>query len=198
MNKFKGPEDQEYQALKDIIVDFVRGAGGVVRDRPDGRILFCSPFPLVFSNASPEIGQDGASTASASQKSRSSNFPGPLVREGTATMTRSEYGTIFSSRGGESTLATDTPTMLAEDETGTVYSDTMTLSGSTRESYATELCEQLVLPILPNGPTQEALRGLADVLPEYLRAFALRLGSSYQGDSRDQGDIMTFVHKYRE
>jgi hypothetical protein len=88
--------------------------------------------------------------------------------------------------------------LIAEGETGTVYSDTMTLSGSTRESYATELCEQLVRPILPNGPTQEALRGLADVLPEYLRAFALRLGPSYQGDSRDPGDIMTFVHKYRE
>jgi hypothetical protein len=110
MNKFKGPEDQEYQVLKDIIVDFVRGASSVVKGRSDGRISFCSPFPLVFSNASPEIGRDGASTASASQKSRSPNFPGPLVREDTAAMTRSEYGPIFSSRGGESTLATDTPT----------------------------------------------------------------------------------------
>jgi hypothetical protein len=97
----------------------------------------------------------------------------------------------------ERTNATDVPELTNSDETSTVFSDAMTPPGSTKETFAAELCEQLLRDIssiqLPDGAIQE----LSEALPDYLRAFAVRFDSSDQTFSQARSGIMAFVYKYR-
>ncbi|KAL4940358.1 kinase-like domain-containing protein [Aspergillus oleicola] len=118
--------------------------------------------------------------------------------EGTATFSASSSNQVFSTGMDESTNPTEWLESTDRDENSTVYSDTMTLPGSMKESYAAELCEQLLLAISSFESRDETFQELCEALPDYLRAFALRFGSSNQPASQAQGDIMTFVHKYRE
>ncbi|KAL3494407.1 hypothetical protein BJX62DRAFT_234283 [Aspergillus germanicus] len=127
-----------------------------------------------------------------------SGFVGSSITERTVTLSASQSDPMFSFGGHESTNATEVLELADTDDTRTVYSNTMTLPGSTKESYATELCEQILGAISSIESADETLRQLSEALPDYLRAFALRFGSAHQTDLQAQGQITAFVHKYRE
>jgi nucleoside phosphorylase len=81
------------------------------------------------------------------------------------------------------------------DDARTVYSDAPSLPSFQIEGFIKELADSLVNKVLPEKAGNTVLGKFLEVLPQLLKAFALRLG--HQAPSQMHRDVMFFVHKYR-
>ncbi|OOQ86355.1 hypothetical protein PEBR_21823 [Penicillium brasilianum] len=112
---------------------------------------------------------------------------------------------VFSA-GPHSTLDTQTaptaptaPTSSVSeaDDLRTVYSDTLSMDGSTKEAYIHELAHELFKIVSTFQLDSTSMRRIADNLPGCLKAFSLRLGSSVSTQQQIHRDVTVFIHKYR-
>ncbi|CAH0047215.1 unnamed protein product [Clonostachys solani] len=81
------------------------------------------------------------------------------------------------------------------DGTATEYSDTSSVATWKKESYIEEFVDDLVARVRELQPDEETLDRISALLPDLLKAFALRVG--YNAPSRMHRDVMYFIHKYR-
>jgi hypothetical protein len=81
------------------------------------------------------------------------------------------------------------------DDTATEYSDTSSVATWKKESYIEEFVDDLVARVRELQPDEETLNRISALLPDLLKAFALRVG--YNAPSRMHRDVMYFIHKYR-
>ncbi|CAG9982607.1 unnamed protein product [Clonostachys byssicola] len=81
------------------------------------------------------------------------------------------------------------------DDTATEYSDTSSVATWKKESYIEEFVDDLVAGVRELQPDEETLNRISALLPDLLKAFALRVG--YNAPSRMHRDVMYFIHKYR-
>jgi ankyrin repeat protein len=82
------------------------------------------------------------------------------------------------------------------DDTKTEYSEAVSVSVSTKSKYISELSDDLLAKVLTNLPDRQTIERLIEVLPEYLKALALRIGCDLQ--SQRHREIMVFIYKYRQ
>ncbi|KAL3460110.1 kinase-like domain-containing protein [Aspergillus heterothallicus] len=161
------------------------------RPRPDSMHSMATKKDRVSLSSAPE-------ELAVSEYDVASRATGLIGLDPTATSTTYKSDHIFST--GKDVLAswTDVSELDDSDGTSTIYSDTMSLPESTKDSYALELCEQLIRGISSYEIPNETAQKTFEALPDYLQAFALRFGSCPGTASQARGDIMAFVHKYRE
>ncbi|VUC25621.1 unnamed protein product [Clonostachys rosea] len=81
------------------------------------------------------------------------------------------------------------------DDTATEYSDTSSVATWKKESYIEEFVDDLLARVHELHPDEETLERISTLLPDLLKAFALRVG--YNAPSRMHRDVMYFIHKYR-
>lgn len=122
----------------------------------------------------------------------------PAFQRAATITTTSQYVSdrIFSAEQ-MSSLKTQ-PSLPSEREgVQTVYSDTFTMKGSLKDIYIDELVRELVKSISSFQTTPLAVRRVAEVMPDCLKAFSLRLES---GKSFQQGhvNVTAFIRKYRQ
>ncbi|KAF5250885.1 hypothetical protein FANTH_3939 [Fusarium anthophilum] len=79
----------------------------------------------------------------------------------------------------------------ASDSVSTLYSDGSSLPDVDQDNYKSEFCEAILYQISADNQSFEPLK---DSLPEFLRSFALRLGSL---GSPKNTEVMWFIHKNR-
>ncbi|KAF3398983.1 hypothetical protein DPV78_006688 [Talaromyces pinophilus] len=122
----------------------------------------------------------------------------PAFQRAATTTTTSQYVSdrIFSAEQ-MSSLETQTSLPSELEDVQTVYSGTFTMKGSLKEIYIDELVRELMKSISSFQTTPLAVRRVAEVMPDCLKAFSLRLES---GKSFQQGhlDIIAFIRKYRQ
>jgi len=106
---------------------------------------------------------------------------------------------------GLQSIAESTPTDREADETvilspdidaTTIYSAADHLDDYHLNVYESELADGLanwVRMLQPDVPTKEAM---ADILPDMLKDFALRLGQ--YSTTQSENEVMYFVHRYRQ
>lgn len=78
----------------------------------------------------------------------------------------------------------------------TIYSDTSSIASLRKESYIGLFGEDLFTKIVSWQPDAQATERISEVLPELLRAFALKIG--HNAPSQIHRDVMVFIHKNRE
>jgi hypothetical protein len=81
------------------------------------------------------------------------------------------------------------------DDTRTVYSDASSLPAWKNESYISELANSLLSEIRSKRFDDTTLEQIFEILPELLKAFALRVG--HNASTQMHRDVMVFVHKHR-
>ncbi|KAN0076451.1 hypothetical protein V8E54_006593 [Elaphomyces granulatus] len=81
------------------------------------------------------------------------------------------------------------------DDTRTVYSDASSLPALNNECYISELVNNLSSNILFEQLDGTTLEQVLEVLPELLKAFALKVG--HNASTQMHRDVMFFVHKHR-
>ena len=81
------------------------------------------------------------------------------------------------------------------DDIGTVYSDTSSLPAWNHESYISELADSLLHEIRSEQPDDTTLEQISRILPELLKAFALKVG--HNASTQMHRDVMFFIHKHR-
>ena len=82
------------------------------------------------------------------------------------------------------------------DESRTIYSDASSVGVVRKESYIAELADDLFNKVCPPRERDvEVMKRISEILPELLKAFALKLG--YDAKGKVHRDIMYFVHKNR-
>ncbi|KAB8276226.1 TEA/ATTS domain family-domain-containing protein [Aspergillus minisclerotigenes] len=82
------------------------------------------------------------------------------------------------------------------DAARTVYSDTSRVTPLQKEGYISELAEGLFSKVSSWQPDSQTMERISEVLPELLRAFALKVG--HNAPSQMHRDVMVFIHKNRE
>ncbi|KAB8201680.1 TEA/ATTS domain family-domain-containing protein [Aspergillus parasiticus] len=82
------------------------------------------------------------------------------------------------------------------DAARTVYSDTSSVTSLQREGYISELAGDLFTKVCSWQPDSQTMERITEVLPELLRAFALKVG--HNAPSQIHRDVMVFIHKNRE
>ena len=82
------------------------------------------------------------------------------------------------------------------DDVGTIYSDASSLPAWNDESYISELANGLSCKIRSEQLDDTALEQISRILPELLKAFALKVG--HEASTKMHLDVMVFVHKHRE
>ena len=92
-------------------------------------------------------------------------------------------------------LDTGPPTLVDQSEVRTIYSDEGSIEGTELDAYKMELADSLASKVRQLGQDPKTLRRLSEILPALLKAFALRLGQPRS--TKNQRDVMYFVHKYR-
>ncbi|KAL2824352.1 hypothetical protein BDW59DRAFT_162455 [Aspergillus cavernicola] len=81
------------------------------------------------------------------------------------------------------------------EQARTVYSDASSRSTLEKESYISELAEDLFVKALSSQFDAQSLERISEVLPELLKAFALKVG--HNAPSQMHRDVMYFIHKNR-
>ena len=84
---------------------------------------------------------------------------------------------------------------IASDDTITEYSYASTLPVWKFQGYISELADDLVDKLRSGQCNGLAMERIFRILPELLKAFALRIG--YNAPTQMHRDIMFFIHKYR-
>ncbi|KAK0751264.1 hypothetical protein B0T18DRAFT_319853 [Schizothecium vesticola] len=88
------------------------------------------------------------------------------------------------------------PVAEEEFDAQTVYSDGASINGQELEVYKAELVDNLVREVRKLDASPDALERIFDALPALIKSFALQLGQP--GSTKEQRDVMYFVHKYRQ
>jgi ankyrin repeat protein len=81
------------------------------------------------------------------------------------------------------------------DDIGTVYSDASSLPAWDHGSYISELANSLLHEIRSEQPDDTTLEQISQILPELLKAFALKVG--HNASTQMHRDVMFFIHKHR-
>ena len=81
------------------------------------------------------------------------------------------------------------------DDAATEYTNADSVGTWKRESYILDFAEDLFEKILDLQPDPEDVERISELLPDLLKAFALKLG--FQAPMPVYRDVMYFVHKYR-
>lgn len=84
---------------------------------------------------------------------------------------------------------------LEMDDTRTVYSDTLSFPALKIQRYISELADDLFRKLRSEQLDIHTVEKITRILPELLRAFALKVG--HNAPSQLHRDIMIFVHRYR-
>ncbi|KAK6356063.1 hypothetical protein TWF718_000437 [Orbilia javanica] len=97
----------------------------------------------------------------------------------------------------QSVLASnDVQAAIESDEDGrTVYSEASTVPQLEKESYISRLAETLYDEVRPDRYDSQTSARVLAILPELLRAFALKLG--HNASSQMHRDVMFFVYRYK-
>ncbi|KAJ5263400.1 hypothetical protein N7478_011005 [Penicillium angulare] len=112
--------------------------------------------------------------------------------------TASQYvSEIVFSAEDHSVLNTGTWLVSEIDEVQTVYSDAFTLRGSLRDVYIDELVHEIIKDISGEQLSSSYARRIADAMPDYLKAFSLRLGS-VKSSQQEHRDVTASIRKYRQ
>ncbi|KAJ8113914.1 hypothetical protein ONZ43_g5031 [Nemania bipapillata] len=80
-------------------------------------------------------------------------------------------------------------------DTATEYSKASTTTFSRQQVYVRGLADELYSKISSPNADEETQRRVSAILPELLKAFALKIG--HDSPTKMHGDVMAFVHKYR-
>ena len=97
---------------------------------------------------------------------------------------------------GEQPEVPQTQNFVHVDAARTVYSDTSSVTSLQREGYISELAGDLFTKVSSWQPDSMTMERISEVLPELLRAFALKVG--HNAPSQMHRDVMVFIHKNRE
>jgi hypothetical protein len=108
--------------------------------------------------------------------------------------------TLDSQNALTALTAATTPTSseleLETDDLRTIYSDTVTMDASIKESYVNELAHELFKAVSTFRLDSASIKRVADAMPGCLKAFSLRLGCT-NSSQQVQRDVTVFIHKYR-
>ncbi|KAJ0420501.1 hypothetical protein BJY00DRAFT_136689 [Aspergillus carlsbadensis] len=111
---------------------------------------------------------------------------------------------VYSDSGYHSTLnpssakqnVTSNAEHVAEvDDTRTEYSEASTVAMQRNEAAVSELADDLFKKVAAQVHDARTMRQIIDILPDVLKAFALRIG--YKAPTQIHRDIMFFIHKHR-
>ncbi|KAH8172227.1 Pfs domain protein [Sarocladium implicatum] len=80
-------------------------------------------------------------------------------------------------------------------DAATEYTDADSVGTLKRELYISDFAEDLFAKILDLHPEPEDVERISELLPDLLKAFALKLG--FHAPTPVYGDVVYFVHKYR-
>lgn len=90
---------------------------------------------------------------------------------------------------------TQAPEHLDLDDGKTDYSDASSLSPTAKEKYHSEIVEALIGILSSESLEAPVVERIFDVLPELLKAFALKLG--HDAPTQTHRNVMFFIHKHR-
>lgn len=76
----------------------------------------------------------------------------------------------------------------------TIYSDASNLSESRKESYISQMADDLFSKTLSEEVDEEVIERIFEILPKLLKSFALKFGHNALQMHRD---VMFFAHRYR-
>jgi hypothetical protein len=85
---------------------------------------------------------------------------------------------------------------LNSDSASTIYSDASSLPVSAKESYISELANDLLRIFPSEEPDRQTLERISMILPGLLRTFALKVGQ--HEPTQMHRDVMVFIHRYRK
>lgn len=101
----------------------------------------------------------------------------------------------YASAANNTSEGAHSPKDQASDDIRTVYSYASSLCALKEESYISELADNLFSNVRSEQPDAQAMERISGILPELLKAFALKVG--HNAPTQMHCDIMVFVHKYR-
>ncbi|KAF3182049.1 hypothetical protein TWF225_006544 [Orbilia oligospora] len=116
------------------------------------------------------------------------------ITRGTEVCAQSDHGIRFQSLNTSEHMSTAMD-HLDLDDTKTVYSDASSVPTLVKESYISELADALLNEVLPHKPDADTLERISLVLPDVLKAFALKIGQN--APTQMHRDVMFFIHKSR-
>lgn len=145
---------------------------------------------------------------------RESTPPEPSTDSGYASTThqkiprRDEYhtehvhnvqGIVFAGVRSPSSPAAASPSKAQDDhgeDTESIYTTKSSISFSDKQSYISELVDDLFNKVQCGQYAQKLPERIHDILPQHLKAFALRFGQA--GSTQINRDIMVFIRRHRE
>ncbi|KAL2824339.1 hypothetical protein BJY01DRAFT_256478 [Aspergillus pseudoustus] len=147
------------------------------------------------------FGQTGSAPRDTRQPQVPSKLPnsggaGEDVLDNNMAYTDSGYVSALNSRDAkrEENPTRDTETLI-EADARTEYSEVSTIAGQRLESAVSELADDLFKRLFTLLPSEHTMRKIVGLLPDALKAFALRVG--YNAPTQKHRDIMLFIHKHR-
>ncbi|KAF3904310.1 hypothetical protein ABW20_dc0105558 [Dactylellina cionopaga] len=117
-----------------------------------------------------------------------------FLRPPTATTVITGNITVTATTAITATIVTPAP-YLDVGDVEMVYSDASSIAALPKKRYIAELADALFDGVPAEQPDSRALERVSMVLPELLKAFALKLG--YSAPTQMHRDVMVFVHKNR-
>ncbi|KAE8359466.1 TEA/ATTS domain family-domain-containing protein [Aspergillus caelatus] len=167
--------------------DPVAVAGAMSGDGGTNRPRLQSRGPNTAGKDDPS-GGDGANTRQLTQN-------GARTDSGYASTRLVKHVCIKSARDIQSELPSDAG-YASVDAARTVYTDTSSVTTLQKESYMSELAEDLFTKVVSWQPDAQTMERSSEALPELLKAFALKVG--HTAPSQMHRDVMVFIHKNRE
>jgi hypothetical protein len=101
----------------------------------------------------------------------------------------------YASAANNTSEGAQNPKDQASDDIRTVYSYATSLPALKKESYISELADNLFSNVRSEQPDGQTMERISGILPELLKAFAFKVG--HNAPTQMHRDIMVFVHKYR-
>lgn len=83
-----------------------------------------------------------------------------------------------------------------DEDTESIYTTESSISPSEKQSYISELVDDLFNKVQYGQYAQKLPERINDILPQYLKAFAIRFGQF--GSTQIHRDIMVFIRRHRE
>jgi hypothetical protein len=87
------------------------------------------------------------------------------------------------------------PSTANSNDADSIYTEGPDIQPSKKTTYIYSLAEDLFNKALTNEPDEESLERMYSVLPELLKTFALKMGSS--APMQIHRDVMVFVRRHR-
>lgn len=102
----------------------------------------------------------------------------------------------LTSSVGQGTDCNDGVRNLDRDDMQTLYSASHHLDADRLDVYKSELADSLINRLQTLDLATDVKEHMADILPDMLKGFALRLGQ--HSTTKSEHEVMYFVHKYRQ